>query len=67
MYVISFRRIEKRGGREGGERKSANERKLRDLAEFGGSWITVVNFETDDTGRGDKAGADRSLCCLEVK
>lgn len=65
-YVISFRRKRERRS-ERKEKKKRMKRKLQDLSGIGGSWITVVNFEMDDTRRGDKACADRSLCCLEVK
>lgn len=44
MYVISFRRVERKK-----ERKKAS-----GFSRIGGSWITVVNFETDDTRRGIK-------------
>lgn len=35
MYVISFRRVERRGGEKEGKKECANERKLQDLVESG--------------------------------
>lgn len=73
MYVISFRRREREGKMKESkqtpppQKKPSEWKKASGFSGITGSWITVVNFEMDDTRRGDKAGADRSLCCLEVK